>query len=43
MTHMRIEALLIDLDDTLIVEEKAAEAAFLTACGPRPEAFWARP
>ncbi|MDE2868916.1 MAG: HAD family hydrolase [Chloroflexota bacterium] len=31
---MRIHALLLDLDDTLIPDESASEAAFLAACAP---------
>ena len=34
MPPMPIDALLLDLDDTLIPDESAAEAAFLAACDP---------
>ena len=34
MFPMQFDALLLDLDDTLIPDESAAEAAFLAACAP---------
>lgn len=36
---MRFDALLVDLDDTLIPDESAAEAAFLAACAPVADHF----
>ena len=36
---MRIDALLLDLDDTLIPDESAAEAAFLATCAPVADRF----
>ena len=36
---MPIDALLLDLDDTLIPDESAAEAAFLAACDPVHDRF----
>ena len=36
---MHLDALLLDLDDTLIPDESAAEAAFLAACDPVHERF----
>ena len=43
MPPMRIDALLLDLDDTLIPDESAAEAAFLAACAPVRRTFRTRP
>ena len=39
MPPMPIDALLLDLDDTLIPDESAAEDAFLAACDPVAERF----
>ena len=39
MPPMPIDALLLDLDDTLIPDESAAEAAFLAACDPVHDRF----
>ena len=36
---MHLHALLFDLDDTLIPDERAAEAAFLAACAPVAERY----
>ena len=36
---MQLDALLLDLDDTLIPDESAAEAAFLAACAPVADRF----
>ena len=39
MPPMQFDALLLDLDDTVIPDESAAEAAFLAACAPVAERF----
>lgn len=39
MPPMHLHALLLDLDDTLIPDESASEAAFLAACAPVAERY----
>lgn len=39
MPSMHLRALLLDLDDTLIPDESASEAAFLAACAPVADAY----
>ena len=43
MPSMHLRALLFDLDDTLIPDESASEAAFLAACAPVAERYSLHP